>query len=181
MKTHMIFACAILCTSLGILSMEQDKTDIEKMSPAVNRCKQVSNTTKSKSSLLRYSDYFWHKSRNEFIPEEVIKRLSRENREEAYKHNKLVHCYIDGCSFINDRPVKQVLKKEQTNFIIADIQFPQRPSNPELRLYGNQADCQVVIDMSSGKLIYRESYLNEHSLLKKNELPLDKRCCCILL
>jgi hypothetical protein len=173
MKTNIIFACAILCTSLGILSMEPYK--------AGNRRKQTSSAKPKSSLLYTYSDYIWHKSFNELIPEEVIKKLGPETREEARRHNKLVHCNIDGCSFINARPIKPAFKKEPTNLVITDVQPAPKLSNNAYRAHGSETDCQVIINIPSGKLIARESYFDEYSSLQKIQSPGDKRSCCILL
>ncbi len=72
MKTNMIFTCAMLFTSLGMLSMESEKQEIT-FSPAVNRKKQ----TAPNKSVNSYTGYRWYTSRNELIPEEVIKKLSK--------------------------------------------------------------------------------------------------------
>jgi hypothetical protein len=175
MKTNIIFTCAMLCTSLGILSMEPDK--------AVHRRKRTANKSVKPSQSLSdpYRDYILYTSRNELVPEEVIKKLGRQTGQAARKHNKLVHCNIDGCSFINDRPAKPAFKREPTKLVSTDVQFPQKPSNHEYRSHGSQTDCQVVINIPSGKLTSREFYLDEYSPLQKIESPVGKRYCCVTL
>ncbi len=122
MKTNMIFTCAMLCTSLGILSMEPEKAIGKLSSPAVKRRKQTApNINSSPSPSNSYRGYYWYISRNELIPEEVIKKLDKQDTEKAHKHNRCVHSNIDGCSYINSQPKKTVPKDEQKKLVITGV------------------------------------------------------------